>query len=148
MPKVSIIIPFNNVENYIEQCLDSVLSQTLEDIEVILVNDASVDKSRTIVQKYQKKDKRIKVIDIKERKGQGFARNRAIEIASGEYIGFVDSDDFIEPEMFEELYKKAKADDTDITMCQVREYDDVNDYYITSDYYSLEPLISFKEKRE
>ena len=145
MPKVSIIIPFNNVEDYIEQCLDSVLSQTLNDIEIILVNDASSDKSRKIVQRYTNKDSRIKIIDIKERKGQGFARNRAIEIATGEYIGFVDSDDFIEQEMFEELYKKAKTDDTDITMCQVREYDDINEYYITSDYYSLEPLISFGE---
>ena len=145
MPKVSIIIPFNNVEDYIKQCLDSVLAQTLEDIEVILINDASVDKSRKIVQKYADKDKRIKIIDIQERKGQGFARNRAIEIATGDYIGFVDSDDFIEPNMFEELYKKAKSDDTDITMCQVREYDDINEYYISSDYYSLEPLISFGE---
>ena len=146
MPKVSIIIPFNNVEDYIKQCLDSVLSQTLKDIEVILINDASTDKSRKIVEKYADKDKRIKIIDLEERKGQGFARNRAIEVATGEYIGFVDSDDFIEQNMFEELYKKAKSDNTDITMCQVREYDDINEYYITSDYYSLEPLISFGEK--
>ncbi|MBQ8886916.1 MAG: glycosyltransferase [Candidatus Gastranaerophilales bacterium] len=146
MPKVSIIIPFNNVEDYIKQCLDSVLSQTLKDIEIILVNDASTDKSRKIVQKYADKDKRIKIIDLEERKGQGFARNRAIEVATGEYIGFVDSDDFIETNMFEELYEKAKSDDTDITMCQVREYDDINEYYISSDYYSLEPLISLGEK--
>lgn len=146
MPKVSIIIPFNNVENYIEQCLDSVLFQTLSDIEVILINDASTDKSRKIAQIYADNDKRIKFIDLTERKGQGYARNRAIEIATGEYIGFVDSDDFIEREMFEELYEKAKADDTDITMCQVREYDDLNEYYISSDYYSLESLITFGEK--
>lgn len=145
MPKVSIIIPFNNVENYIEQCLDSVLRQTLADIEVILVNDYSTDKSSEIVKKYIEKDSRIKLLTLEERKGQGFARNRAIEIATGEYIGFVDSDDFIESNMFEELYNKAKANDTDITMCQVREYDDLNEKYITSDYYALEPLVSFGE---
>ncbi len=145
MPKVSIIIPFNNVENYIEQCLDSVLNQTLTDIEVILVNDYSTDKSSKIVKKYIERDSRIKLLTLEERKGQGFARNRAIEIATGEYIGFVDSDDFIEPNMFEELYNKAKSDDTDITMCQVREYDDLNEKYISSDYYALEPLASFGE---
>ena len=144
MPKVSVIIPFNNVESYISECLDSVLNQTLKDIEVILINDASTDKSRDIAQNYAEKDGRIILLDITERKGQGFARNRAIETAKGEYIGFVDSDDFIESDMFELLYNRAKADDTDITMCQVREYDDINGNYITSDYYSLYPLGSFE----
>ncbi len=145
MPKVSIIIPFNNVESYIDECLKSVLNQTLKDIEVILINDASTDKSRNIAASYAKNDKRIKILNVKERKGQGFARNRGIEIANGEYIGFVDSDDFIEPDMFELLYNAAKKDDTDITMCQVREYDDINENYITSDYYSLAYLSSFGE---
>lgn len=145
MPKVSIIIPFNNVENYIAQCLDSVLNQTLNDIELILINDASTDSSRKIVQKYAERDSRIKIIDIEERKGQGFARNRGIETAQGEYIGFVDSDDFVEKDMFELLYNSAKSNNTDISMCQVREYDDINENYITSDYYSLEYLSSFGE---
>ena len=146
MPKVSVIIPFNNVENYIEECLNSVLSQTLEDIEVILINDASTDKTLEIVEGYLQKDSRIKLINITERKGQGFARNRGIEIAKGEYIGFVDSDDFIEPDMFECLYNSAKTNDTDISMCQVREYDDINEKYITSDYYSLSCLSSFQNE--
>jgi len=145
MPKVSIIIPFNNVESYISECLDSVLNQTLKDIEVIMVNDASTDKSRDIAAKYMQKDSRIKILDFEERKGQGFARNRAIETAKGEYIGFVDSDDFIEPDMFELLYNSAKSNDTDISMCQVREYDDINEEYITSDYYSLADLSCFGE---
>ncbi len=143
MPKVSIIIPFNNVENYIEECLKSVLSQTLSDIEVIMINDASTDSSRDIVQKYMAQDERIKLLEVSERKGQGYARNRGIEIAQGEYIGFVDSDDFVEKDMFELLYNSAKANDTDISMCQVREYDDINENYITSDYYSLTTLSSF-----
>ncbi|HIS88836.1 TPA: glycosyltransferase [Candidatus Avigastranaerophilus faecigallinarum] len=144
MPKVSVIIPFNNVENYIEECLNSVLSQTLNDIEVILINDASTDRTLEIVEWYLQKDSRIKLININERKGQGFARNRGIEIATGEYIGFVDSDDFIESDMFECLYNSAKTNNTDISMCQVREYDDINENYITSDYYSLACLSSFQ----
>ncbi len=145
MPKISIIIPFNNVENYMEECLKSVINQTLNDIEIILINDASKDKSREIVQNYANNDGRIKIIDIDTQKGQGFARNRGIETAQGEYIGFVDSDDFIEPDMFELLYNSAKENNTDITMCQAREYDDLNNKYITSDYYSLAPLGSFKD---
>lgn len=144
MPKVSVIIPFNNVENYIEECLNSVLSQTLDDIEIILINDASTDRTLEIVEGYLQKDSRIKLININERKGQGFARNRGIEIATGEYIGFVDSDDFIEPDMFECLYNSSKTNNTDISMCQVREYDDINENYITSDYYSLSCLSSFQ----
>lgn len=90
MPKVSIIIPFNNVENYISECLDSVLNQTLKDIEVICINDASTDGTLSLVKQYAEKDERIKLIELSERKGQGFARNRGIEIATGEYIGFVE----------------------------------------------------------
>ena len=143
MPKLSIIIPFYNVEDYIEDCLKSVLEQTIEDIEVILINDASTDRTKSIVEDYAKKDKRIKIIDVETRHCQGYARNRGIEIAQGEYIGFVDSDDFIDKKMFEILYNKAKEDDTDITMCQVSEYDDMNKTYSSSDYYSLSVLEKF-----
>ena len=144
MPKVSIIIPFNNVENYIEECLQSVVNQTLKDIEIIVINDASEDNSLKIVKKTAKNDNRIKIIQLDERHGQGYARNRGIEIAQGEYIGFVDSDDFIMPEMFEELYNNAKQNDTDITMCLAREFDDVTKKYTETDYYSLIPLKTFE----
>lgn len=143
MPKVSIIIPFNNVEAYIEECLKSVVNQTLSDIEIILVNDASRDSSVEIVKKFVEKDKRIKLIELEEQKGQGYARNRALEIASGEYIGFVDSDDFIRYDMFETLYNNASVKNTDITMCQASEYDDITGRYIESDYYSLSVLSKF-----
>ena len=146
MPKISIIIPFNNVEQYIEQCLTSVCSQTLKDIEVICVNDASTDGSRKIVEEFINKDSRIKLIDLDTRKGQGYARNRAIEIAQGEYIGFVDSDDWVDTDMFLELYNKAKENDNDITICQAREYDDINNKYILSDYYSLTILEKMGER--
>ncbi len=145
MPKVSIIIPFNNVEKYINECLDSVLNQTLQDIEIICINDASEDGTLAIVEEYQQKDSRIKLINLPERKGQGYARNRGIEIALGEYIGFVDSDDFIKPNMYEVLYKKAQENDCDITMCQAVEYDDMTGRYIQSDYYALAPLGSFAD---
>ena len=144
MPKVSIIIPFNNVENYIEECLKSVVTQTLKDIEIIVINDGSDDNSLKTVKELAKNDDRIKIIQLNERHGQGYARNRGIEIAQGEYIGFVDSDDFIMPEMFEELYNNAKQNDTDITMCLAREFDDVTKKYTETDYYSLIPLKTFE----
>lgn len=144
-PKLSVIIPFYNVEDYIDDCLKSVLTQTLKDIEIILINDASTDGTRSIAQKYANKDKRIKIIDVKTRNGQGYARNRGIEIAKGEYIGFVDSDDFVEKNMFEVLYNKAVETDSDITMCQVREYNDMNGEYVSSDYYALACLGSFED---
>ena len=146
MTKVSIIIPYNDVEGYINKCLDSVVNQSLEDIEIIMINDFSQDGSEKIVQKYAKKDKRIKEITLKERMGQGYARNRGIEQAQGEYIGFVDSDDVIKKEMFEELYNSAKKEDTDITMCLAHEFDDENGDIINSDYYALKPLAVYGDK--
>jgi len=146
MPKVSIIVPFNNVENYIDECLQSIENQTLNDIEIILINDASTDNSRQIALEHAKNDSRIILLDTKERMGQGYARNCGIEIAKGEYIGFVDSDDFVEKNAFEQLYNSAKQNDTDITMCQVKEYDDLNGTYKTSDYYSLAVLNSFEDR--
>ncbi len=145
MPKVSIIIPFNNVENYIDECLRSVVAQTLEDIEIIMVNDASEDNSAQIVKDYMAKDNRIKLIEIPTRQGQGYARNRAIESAKGEYIGFVDSDDIITPDMFEQLYNTAVEYCTEITMCMAHEFDDITKERIESDYYSLAPLKGFAD---
>ncbi len=137
MPKVSVIIPFYNVEDYIDDCIKSVLAQSLKDIEVILINDASTDKTRKIVQKYADKDDRIKIIDLDKQYGQGYARNRGMEIAKGDYIGFVDSDDFIDADMYKTLYKRAKDTNSDITMCQASEYDDMNKIYSSSDLYKL-----------
>ena len=96
MTKISIIIPVYNTEQYLEQCIDSILNQTLKDIEIILINDGSTDKSYNILKKYEKKDSRIVLINQKN-KGQGEARNLGIKIAKAPYIAFVDSDDFISP---------------------------------------------------
>ncbi len=119
---LSVIIPVYNVENYLNECLDSVTSQTLEDMEIICIDDGSTDNSPYILKEYQKKDSRIKII-TKENEGQATARNLGIEEAQGEYIAFVDSDDFIEPTMFEKLYTKSKDNNLDIAMCKIATYD-------------------------
>ena len=119
---LSVIIPVYNVEDYLNECLDSVINQTLEDIEIICIDDGSTDNSPDILKEYSKKDKRIKII-IKENGGQATARNLGIKEAQGEYIAFVDSDDFIEPTMFEKLYTKAKDNNLDIAMCKIATYD-------------------------
>ena len=118
---LSVIIPVYNVENYLNECLDSVTSQTLKEMEIICIDDGSTDNSPYILKEYQKKDSRIKII-TKENGGQATARNLGIKEAQGEYIAFVDSDDFIEPTMFEKLYTKAKDYNLDITMCKIATY--------------------------
>ena len=100
--KVSIVIPVYNVEKYIRQCLESVINQTLKDIEIIIVNDGTKDSSMKIAEEYLS-DKRIKIIN-KENGGLSSARNAGMRIAQGKYICFIDSDDFIEKNMMEELY--------------------------------------------
>ena len=115
MPKVSVIIPVYNTEKYLRKCLDSVCNQTLSDIEIICVNDCSTDNSFEILKKYASKDDRIKLIDFKENKGAAVARNTGIDEAKGEYIGFVDSDDFIDLDFYEKLYNKAIETGADVT---------------------------------
>ncbi len=107
MPKVSVIIPVYNTEKYLPKCLDSVCNQTLSDIEIICINDASTDNSLAILKEYAKKDNRIKLINFKENKGAAAARNTGIDEAQGEYIGFVDSDDFVDLDFYEKLYRTA-----------------------------------------
>lgn len=143
MTKVSIIIPYRNVEQYISQCLSSVLNQTLKEIEIICINDASEDASADIVQEYAQKDKRIIMLNTNKESGQSYARNIGLEIASGEYIGFVDADDWVEPDMFEKLYNRAKDEDVDITMCQAQLYDDKAQNFYNDDYFSLKSLERF-----
>lgn len=112
-PKVSIVIPVYNVEKYLRQCLNSVVNQTLKDIEIICVNDGSKDSSPQILEEYAKKDPRIKII-TKENSGYGNSMNRGFDLASGEYLGIVESDDYAEPDMFEKLYQTAKSDNLDV----------------------------------
>ena len=107
-PKISVIVPIYNVEEYLEKCLDSLVNQTLKDIEIILINDGSPDNSEEIVNKYLKKYKEKIIYHKKENEGQGIARNYGINLAKGEFISFVDSDDYVDKTMFEKLYNKAK----------------------------------------
>ncbi|HEL1757751.1 TPA: glycosyltransferase family 2 protein [Streptococcus suis] len=117
MPKVSIIVPVYNTEDYIGECIESILNQSLTDIELILVNDCSTDRSLDILRKYEQIDSRIHIIDSLSNTGVGEARNKGIERASGQYISFVDSDDFLKIDMFEKLYQKALIDKADLVLC-------------------------------
>lgn len=117
--KVSVIIPCYNVERFLQDCIDSLLAQTLNDIEFIFINDASPDNSLDILLKNQYKyPGKIKVVDLKHNICQGGARNKGIEIARGEYIGFVDSDDMVLPEMYEMLYNEAALAKADAAFIQ------------------------------
>lgn len=106
MARVSIIIPVYNVEEYLEECMESVLRQTLSDIEIICVNDGSTDKSTEILRNYRKHDKRIVLLE-QENGGYGRAMNCGLDAATGEYIGIVEPDDYVVPQMYQELYEKA-----------------------------------------
>lgn len=112
--KISIIIPVYNVEKYLSQCLDSCIHQTLNDIEIICVDDCSPDNSYLILEKYISLDERIKIIKHETNKGLGAARNTGISVARGEYVWFIDSDDYIATEACQLLYDTAKKQDIDI----------------------------------
>lgn len=112
MPKVSLIVPTYNVEQYLVECMESITNQTLEDIEVICINDGSTDGSLSILQSYADKDKRIIIVD-KENGGYGIGMNIGLEIATGEYIGIVEPDDFVPVNMFGNLYDIAKGNNLD-----------------------------------
>ena len=114
--KLSIIIPVYNTGEYLRACLDSVLMQTMDDWELILIDDGSRDNSGAICDEYAEKDARIRVIR-KENEGVSVARNLGLSLAKGEYIGFVDSDDQIDPGTFEAMYAAAKNSGADIVMC-------------------------------
>ncbi len=117
-PKVSIIVPVYNAEKYLERCITSLKNQSLSDIEIILVDDASSDLSPEMCDKAAKEDLRIKVIH-KENAGAGMARNAGLGIATGKYIGFVDCDDYVMPDMFQTLYEKAEKYNADLVMSGV-----------------------------
>ena len=112
--KVSVVVPIYNVEKYLKECVDSIINQTLKEIEIILVDDGSPDHCGKIIDEYAKKDSRIVAIHQKN-SGYSIAVNKGIDLAKGEYIGIIESDDWIEPDMYEKLYASAKKYDTDIT---------------------------------
>jgi glycosyltransferase involved in cell wall biosynthesis len=115
-PLISIIVPVYNVEKYLSKCLDSIVNQTYKNLEIILIDDGSTDNSGDICDEYANKDNRIKVIH-KSNGGISDARNKGLDIAKGEYIGFVDSDDYIAEDMYEYLYNFVIENDLDVAMC-------------------------------
>ena len=133
---ISIIIPIYNVEKYLEECIESVINQTYKNLEIILVDDGSTDRCLEICKKYEKQDNRIKVIH-QENAGVSVARNVGIDFSTGQYIGFLDSDDFIEKDMYEQLYKNLKAEKADIAGC---------DYYIYNTFKATKSDILTKKK--
>lgn len=115
-PLVSILIPVYKVEQYLEECLDSLVNQTLKDIEIVCVNDGSPDGSAKILERYKEQDPRIVIVN-KENGGLPSARNAGLDVARGKYVGFVDSDDYVEPNMFEKLYETAERENSEIVIC-------------------------------
>ena len=117
MPKVSVIVPIYNVEKYLEKCINSLLSQTLEDIQIILVNDGSKDNSGNIAREYEKNNKNRIIYVEKENGGLSDARNHGLKYATGDFIAFLDSDDYIEKNAYEEMYNKAIEENADYVEC-------------------------------
>lgn len=113
MAKISIIVPVYNVDKYLRKCMNSLINQTLKDIEIICINDGSTDNSLKILEEYKSKDTRIILLD-QENSGQSIARNKGMEIATGEYIGFVDPDDWIDLDYYEKLYNSAIHSNSEI----------------------------------
>ena len=151
-PLISIIVPIYNVEKYLSKCIDSIINQTLENIEIILVNDGSTDSCAEIIESYANKDNRIKVIH-KKNGGQSSARNMGLDIAKGEYIGFVDSDDWLHYDMYENMYKSIKNANSDMCVCGREEYSEdgklgyqnkLIDEIIDLDKYDIKDYISNK----
>ncbi|MCM1290352.1 MAG: glycosyltransferase family 2 protein [Prevotella sp.] len=125
-PAVSVIIPVYNAESYLRETFDSVLEQTLTDLQIIVVNDCSTDSSAKICDEYAQKDSRIKVFHLPENRGPGVARNLALDYADGEYCTFLDSDDRIHPNALKEMYEFALRNKLDIVRCEMGRFSDVD----------------------
>jgi len=136
-PKVSVIVPVYNVEKYINRCIDSILSQTFTDFECILVDDCTPDNSGKICDEYALQDHRIKVIHKPVNEGLPQARKTGFEHSSGDYISNVDSDDYIENNMFEKMYSKASSEDLDFLYC---------DFYIHDKNDKIDYIVPLKHK--
>ncbi len=115
MPKVSILVPIYNVERYLKQCLESLVNQTLQDIEIICINDGSTDASHSIIEEYAKNDNRIKAIH-KDNSGYGHSMNTGLDAVTGEFVAIVESDDFVDLNMCKDLYELAQKDDVDMVI--------------------------------
>lgn len=144
--KVSIIVPVYNTESFLKKCLNSLISQSLKEIEIILINDCSTDNSFKILQEYKKNyPNNIVIIDLTTKKGPGGARNEGLKIAKGNYIAFVDSDDDVETTMFENLYNIAKNNNYDMVDCAFY-YEALDEVFLTTSNEALGELNINKRK--
>ena len=131
---ISVIIPVYNVENYIKKCLDSILTQSIPNVEIICVNDGSDDKSGKILEEYSQKYKNIKIIN-QNNKGIAAARNTGLEIANGKYIQFIDSDDWLKDNALKEAFERAEKDNLDLVCFNVANYDNKTQEIVENQFY-------------
>lgn len=125
--KISVVIPCYNAEKYIERCIESIINQTYSNLEIIVVNDGSVDKSKELISRYLE-DKRIVYVE-QSNSGEYSARNKGIEVATGEFLGFVDADDYVDPTMYEKLYTALESSDVDMAVCNFNQiYESLTKY--------------------
>lgn len=145
MVKISVIVPVYNTQKYLKECLNSITNQTFQDIEIICINDGSTDNSLKVLEEFSKKDNRIKIITQKN-SGLSASRNRGIELSNGEYIYFIDSDDYIELDTLKELYDISIENSCDLVLFKlINFYDDTYEKF-TSPYYEMNFLKSFRNR--
>ena len=143
MALISVIVPAYNVEDYLGECLDSIINQTFTDIEIICVNDGSVDSTLDIFNDYASRDERINVIS-QENKGLSGARNTGLKHAKGKYIYFMDSDDYLEVNALERMYSAAEEKSADIVFFKLINFDDGTGEKYQTRYYDMEALSDLK----
>ncbi len=143
--KISVIVPVYNMEKYLSRCMEALLAQTYRNLEIILVDDGSKDSSPAMCDEYAAKDSRVKVIH-KENGGSSSARNMGIEAATGEYIGFLDSDDYPDGDMYETLYRVIKEKDTDVAQTMSKDFDEEGN--LVKDAYKSGGAVTYLPKKE
>ena len=140
MVEISVLIPSHNVEKYIRECLDSIVNQTFKEMEIICIDDGSTDSTLDILNEYALKDSRIRVYENKENKGGGYTRNYLLSLAKGKYIYFMDSDDYLELDAFEKVYKLAEEKRLDMTLFKIIHFNNKTKKEFESNYTEMNYL--------
>ena len=136
MVSISVIVPVYNVERYLDECLSHIVNQTFRDIEIICINDGSTDNSLEKLNQFAEKDSRIRIVS-QQNQGLGAARNNGIELAKGDYIYFMDGDDYLELNAFEQLYNLSQKHDLDFAMFKINNFNETDNETIHDEYYSM-----------
>ncbi len=151
--KISVIVPVYNTEKYLANCLDSIINQTYKNLEIIVINDGSTDNSKAILNKYAQKEPRLKII-VQKNQGLSGARNSGLKIASGDFITFIDSDDMVEPKMFEKMLDALQETNADVAVCSFKEIfpdgtiNHFNNNHYPQTVFSTEPALKAMLKEE